>query len=103
MNVALVDFLNAVRWFFVRDSDWSFERKAFQIGNKKSGQGFEARVDGLLRRVSDNNILAIVEVKPCVRLNQATNIRMQESAQMAAWISDFPDNCINPDSDGNFM
>ena len=102
MNVALVLSLNAVTVHFVPNADWSFERKAFQIGNKKSGMGFEARVDGFLSRLSDDQVMAILEVKPCVWVRQSTNIRMQESAQMPAWISHFPDNCTSPDSNGNF-
>jgi hypothetical protein len=102
VNVALVSFLNAVTIHFVPEADWSFERKAFQLGNKKNGKGYEARVDGFLCRLPDQQVMAILEVKPCVRVGQSGNIRMQESGQMAAWICQFPDNCTSPDSNGNF-
>jgi hypothetical protein len=67
VNVALVLLLNAATMHFVPNADWTFHRRAFQIGNKKSGKGFEARVDGFLRRLSDDKVMAILEVKPCVR------------------------------------
>jgi hypothetical protein len=102
VNVALVLLLNAVTMHFVPNADWTFHRKAFQIGDKKSGKGFEAKVDGFLRRLSDDKVMAILEVKPCVRGRQPVRIRMQESAQMAAWISHCPDDCTTPDSNGNF-
>jgi hypothetical protein len=102
VNVALVLLLNAVTIHFILNADWTFHRKAFQIGNKKSGKGFEARVDGLLRRLSDDKVVAILEVKPCVRRKQSASIRMQESAQMAAWINHFRDNCTTRESNGNF-
>ncbi|KIX02801.1 uncharacterized protein Z518_08744 [Rhinocladiella mackenziei CBS 650.93] len=102
VNVALVHFLNAVTMHFVPMADWSFERKSFQLGNKKNGKGYEARVDGFLGRLSDQQVMAILEVKPCARFRQRSNIRMQESGQMAAWICQFPDHCTSPDSNGNF-
>jgi hypothetical protein len=102
VNVALALLLNAVTMHFVPNTDWTFHRRAFQIGNKKSGKGFEARVDGYLRRLSDDKVMAILEVKPCVRKKQLAGIRMQESAQMAAWISHFRDDCNARDSNGNF-
>lgn len=56
---------------------------------------YEARVDGFLRRHGGNDeIMAIVEVKPCARASPGqTTIRMQEGAQMAAWISQHPPRC----------
>jgi len=102
VNAALVQFLSTVTMHFVPNAHWTHKRKAFQIGNKKDDNGFEARVDGFLRRRSDDTVLSIIEVKPCVRLRQRPNIRMQESAQMAAWIASFPDNCTGQDSNGNF-
>lgn len=74
VNIALVCFLNAVTMHFISNADWTFERKAFQIGNI-----FEARVDGF-RHLPDDKILAILEANPCVRTRQSTNIRIQESA-----------------------
>ncbi|KIX04749.1 uncharacterized protein Z518_05619 [Rhinocladiella mackenziei CBS 650.93] len=91
VNSALVDFLEALTIRHVENASWNIERKAFELGDKKD-EGYEARVDGLLRRQSDGRVLAILEVKPCVRCHHQVDIRMQESAQMAAWISSYPDN-----------
>jgi len=91
VNRALVYFLEAVTMRHVENADWDIERMAFKLADKKD-KGYEARVDGLLRRPSDGRVLAILEVKPCVRLHRKVDIRMQESAQMAAWISSDPDN-----------
>src|SRR5262249_45241365 len=94
VNAALVLFLKAVTMHFVGDVYWTFHRKAFRIGNggKKNKPGYEARVDGYLCRCSDNKVMAILETKPCVRQSHDHKILMQESAQMAAWISQFPEN-----------
>ena len=94
VNSALVDFLNAVIIHFVRKADWTLHRKIFRIGksDKNNKEGFEARVDGFLRRRSDDKVMAIVETKACMREEKEVDIQMQETAQMAAWISTFPEN-----------
>ena len=94
VNSALVLFLNAVVIHFVRKADWTLHRKAFRIGksDKKAKEGFEARVDGFLRRRCDDEVMAIVETKACVREEKELDIQMQEAAQMAAWISTSPEN-----------
>jgi hypothetical protein len=83
VNVALVLLLNAVTMHFVPNADWTFHRRAFQIGNKKSGKGFEARVDGFLRRLSDDKVMAILEVKPCVR--GKNNVRVSGCRNLPRW------------------
>jgi len=56
---------------------------------------FEARVDGVLRTHQGLEIKAIAEVKPYLRRQGRYEIRMQEAAQMAAWI------CTNPPANLN--
>jgi hypothetical protein len=91
VNTALVNFLNAITIHHVRTVEWTLHRKSFRIG-ERGGQGFEARVDGTLRRRGgEKEILAIVEVKSARRANFLSVIRMQEAAQMAAWISSCPE------------
>lgn len=90
VNTALVSFLNAVTMHHVRTVEWSLHRKSFRIG-ERGGRGFEARVDGTLRRRGgEKEVLAIVEVKSANRSKYLNAIRMQEAAQMAAWISSYP-------------
>jgi hypothetical protein len=85
-NSALVLFLKAVTVHFVGDANWSVQRKAFHIADKGE-KIFEARVDGVLFRRRDHQIMAILEVKPCVRGKKEADIQRQEAAQMAAWTS----------------
>jgi hypothetical protein len=86
VNSALLLFLKAVTVHFVGEANWSVQRKAFHVANK-GDKIFEARVDGVLLRRSDHQIMAILEVKPCIRGKKEADIQRQESAQMAAWIS----------------
>jgi hypothetical protein len=86
VNMALILFLKAATVHFVGNSEWSIQRKAFIIGDK-GDKGFEARVDGVLFRNTDDAIMAILEVKPFVRGKKEAAIQRQEAAQMAAWIS----------------
>ena len=92
VNAALVDFLKALTMHFQIPMEWSFRRRAFFCNDTK-GRGFEARVDGCLRQINSDIPLAIVKVKSCIRENHIEAIRMQEGAQMAAWISSYPDFC----------
>ncbi|KAI1276910.1 hypothetical protein F5Y07DRAFT_408121 [Xylaria sp. FL0933] len=67
---------------------WAPERKSFTLAADYK-RGYEARVDGIFRtRAGD--VKAIVEVKACVRGSKSAEIRMQETAQMAAWICSDP-------------
>ncbi|KAI1345358.1 hypothetical protein F5Y01DRAFT_309122 [Xylaria sp. FL0043] len=80
VNTALI-FLQA---------DWTLHRRAFVVRDKDAQKTYEARVDGYLRRRKDDQPLVILEVKPYKRAGKEFDIRMQESAQMAAWISQHP-------------
>jgi hypothetical protein len=86
VNSALVLFLKAVTVHFVGDANWSVQRKAFHVADKGEKM-FEARVDGVLLRRCDQQIMAILEVKPFIRGKKEAAIQRQEAAQMAAWIS----------------
>ena len=72
---------------------WSCERAAFTVRNGEGDKVYEARVDGVLRHRISDKILGIIEVKPFQRTStpsSAKAIRMQEGAQIAAWISQEP-------------
>ena len=56
---------------------------------------FDARVDGVLRKKRGNEVKAIVEVKPYLPTPNIEAIRMQEAAQMAAWICNYPPDNVN--------
>lgn len=95
INTALVLFLNALTLHCPKVSDhWSLYRKPFTYRDARGAKVYEARVDGLLR--SEDKIPKIlVEVKPCHRCAGSkqgkkgppkAKIRMQETAQMVAWI-----------------
>jgi hypothetical protein len=45
------------------------------------------RVDGILLHRDDRRTMAILEVKPFIRVKKEAAIQRQEAAQMAAWIS----------------
>lgn len=89
VNTALVIFLRALTMHFKVQAHWSLKRQRFVFG-EKGDKVFEARVDGCLRS-SRNQVKAIIEVKPFLRETDPSAIRMQESAQMAAWICNYPD------------
>jgi hypothetical protein len=72
--------------------DWSLHRRAFIARNASGGKTYEARVDGVLQTRNNNKPVAILEVKPFTRDygDKMRDIRIQEGAQMAAWISQHP-------------
>ncbi|KAI0098803.1 hypothetical protein GGR51DRAFT_537491 [Nemania sp. FL0031] len=90
VNTALILFLNALTIHSALRADWTLHRRAFISRNRNGEKTYEARVDGLLRRRQDDKPLAILEVKPFTRRKKRLEIMMQESAQMAAWISQHP-------------
>jgi len=94
VNTALITFLIAVTLHCPKiKADWSMSRMAFTVSNEAQGSEkiFEARVDGVLRMRKGREVKAIAEVKPYLRhLEKYNDVRMQEAAQMAAWI------CTNP-------
>ena len=95
VNTALLLFLIAVT---IHDPEvkgyWSLSRQQFRVSNQTSGprakKVYEAWVDGVLRKRGSNEVKAIVEVKPYLRVPNIVAIRMQEAAQMAAWMCTSP-------------
>ncbi|KAI1422363.1 hypothetical protein F5Y12DRAFT_624094 [Xylaria sp. FL1777] len=91
VNTALIDYLNSLAIPCKElTADWKLHRLSLIARNSNREKTYEARVDGYLERRSDRKPLVILEVKPCRRFNNEDPIRMQESAQMAAWISQYP-------------
>ncbi|KXG51572.1 uncharacterized protein PGRI_089650 [Penicillium griseofulvum] len=95
VNTALLLYLQALLINICEiGADWTPERRALVVKKKDGQKVYEARVDGFLRYQHDENspIMAIVEVKPSIREQtlETDAIRMQEGAQMAAWISQHP-------------
>ena len=90
VNGALIDFLNAI---IPRASGlvWSDYRHPFNFIINNGLQGFQARVDGVMRAWGRREVLAIAEVKPFSRYKNRSRIRMQESAQMSSWICEYPE------------
>ncbi|EGX88238.1 hypothetical protein CCM_08281 [Cordyceps militaris CM01] len=69
---------------------WSPYRCPFSV--RDAGvEIYQARVDGVFRPQHDRPGNMIVEVKPHSRHVNQMDVSMQESAQMAAWIADYPD------------
>jgi len=104
VNTALILFLKASTMHIVTSAEWTLHRKGSRVGSKNDNdeKGYEARVDGYLRRRSDNEILVILETKSSVRKKWLFDFEMQEAAQIAAWISNFPESCATAqDSKGN--
>lgn len=88
VNTALVLLLNSVTMFHPGISaDWTMHRRIFHLSDV-----MEARTDGYLRHEIRDAPLAILEVKAAQRVgSKVKRIRMQEGAQMAAWIGDQPE------------
>lgn len=61
----------------------------------------EARTDGYLEDRRLGNVRALIEVKPALREKKPQKIRMQESAQMVAWILNDPQ--ISGSSPGQYV
>ncbi|RSL86763.1 hypothetical protein CEP52_015740 [Fusarium oligoseptatum] len=91
VNTALVSFLNALTLHSSAEGEWSLYRMPFVVRSADRSKVFEARVDGVFRN-SSSGTGAIIEVKPMPRHHKVTikKIRMQETAQMAAWIAAEP-------------
>ncbi|EGX88300.1 hypothetical protein CCM_08343 [Cordyceps militaris CM01] len=92
VNTALILLLNVLTLTFNEaQGKWSLYRQPFCVRDRNAEKVFEARVDGTYTVGGDN--VSIVEVKPynrndSIKVNSA--VSMQETAQMAAWISQFP-------------
>ncbi|KAK2801625.1 hypothetical protein FQN50_007686 [Emmonsiellopsis sp. PD_5] len=86
VNTGLVCFASVVTYSINGvKAHWSQERKGYKVGEKKGTKLYEARTDGHLFLPNDGNSKVIVEVKPMMR-EESARVRMQETAQMAAWI-----------------
>ena len=92
VNMALLAWLDSLTIHLASlKTEWSPERLAFVVKDNRQLKVYEARVDGYLRhRDHSHDVLAIIEVKPFARFMSRDAIRMQEGAQMAAWISQQP-------------
>ncbi|KAK2768687.1 hypothetical protein FQN54_000543 [Arachnomyces sp. PD_36] len=95
VNTALLLFLRAISIHKLRSPNWTLHRRIFQA-LFPSGK-LEARTDGYLELISNgvSKAKAIVEVKPYIREGNE-QVRMQESAQMVAWIFKEPDTTPTP-------
>jgi hypothetical protein len=95
VNAALLLFLQAVSIHKLRNPHWTLHRRIFKVEFPKGK--LEARTDGFLdlNIGGESQVKAIVEVKPFVR-QKNVQVRMQESAQMVAWIASEPDATIEP-------
>ncbi len=90
VNTALYLFLNATIMHHAKvRAYWTMHRIGFQIHTY-----FEARTDGYLEGLGSYRVCAILEVKRYRRASNANAVRMQETAQMAAWIADRPQDCF---------
>jgi len=88
VNTALIEYLNALVIHFTElKANWTLHRLPLVARDRQRVKTYEARVDGYLKRRQDGKPLAIIEVKPFRRGRKWQAIRMQESAQMAAWIN----------------
>ncbi|CAG9942422.1 unnamed protein product [Clonostachys rosea f. rosea IK726] len=94
VNTALLLFLQSLTVHYAElDFTWSLKRYAFVLQDNNDQKVYEAQVDGLLRDNRTNEPKIIVEVKPFIRKAIPAvyaKIRMQETAQMAAWIAMHP-------------
>lgn len=94
INTALVIYLNATTEHFNLPQHWTMHRKKFVAPAVKNGteeKGYEARTDGYLSDEKGARVRALIEVKSAPRNRKVLSIFMQESAQMAAWILEHPD------------
>ncbi|KAI0429810.1 hypothetical protein F5Y09DRAFT_309437 [Xylaria sp. FL1042] len=90
VNTALIEYLNALAIHCTQlKANWTLHRIPLIAHDRQRVKTYEARVDGYLKRRRDEKPLAIIEVKPFARSQKKQAIRMQESAQMAAWINQY--------------
>jgi hypothetical protein len=90
VNTALYLFLNAIVMHYAKvRAYWTMHRIGFQMHTY-----FEARTNGYLEALRSYRVCAILEVKRYRRASNANAVRMQETAQMAAWIAEGPQDCF---------
>lgn len=104
VNEALLRLLEGISLYDASSSvEWSSGRKTFSVQQGDAALGEEvvkvmtAATDGSLQRIpgpgvhpEDTTTYAILEAKPFRRIKHQVDIRMQEGAEMAAWISSQP-------------
>ncbi|KAJ0425229.1 hypothetical protein BJY00DRAFT_308557 [Aspergillus carlsbadensis] len=93
VNTALVLFLNALTMYQNLKVSWTMHR--IPLRASFNPHSFVARTDGYLSD-EEGNPLVLIEVKPVTRNTKLTPIRMQESAQMVAWIKAYEDGAHAP-------
>ncbi|KAH8821811.1 hypothetical protein F5884DRAFT_746101 [Xylogone sp. PMI_703] len=84
VTLFLITLLTALSIHFDIFKFWTPHRKAFVVSFLNSL--FEARVDGYLEDDTTGEALAIIEVKPYVRKAEDIQVRVQEAAQIVAWL-----------------
>ena len=88
VNACLVDLLIPIASILGYRGRVRFDRESFQVLKRDATDGkalFEACVDGLIMNQDGKTIQAFMEVKRELR-GLKTNVRMQEGAQMAAFV-----------------
>jgi hypothetical protein len=93
VNTALVHLLNALAMYQNLNVSWTIHR--IPLRAIFDPYSFEARTDGYLSD-GQGNPLVLIEVKPVRREDKLAPIRMQESAQMVAWIKAYEDGVQDP-------
>ncbi|RAL03730.1 uncharacterized protein BO80DRAFT_268743 [Aspergillus ibericus CBS 121593] len=93
VNAALISFVNALTLHSDICVVWSFHRIPLKADFNPAS--YEARTDGYLEIPSTTDewkrIRALVEVKAASRRKNGPTIRMQEAAQVVAWLKSRPD------------
>lgn len=84
VNAALVSFLKAITAHFNLSSDWTMHQKPLKA--KFANTQYEARSDGYLKGIYENDVRGLIEAKPFFRGRDLLDIRIQESAQNVAWL-----------------
>ena len=96
VNSALILFLQSLSLHYPSvPGEWSLYRQAFTLTDPSNSDSkvYEARVDGVFRDATSGLPKMIVEVKPYLRrstLGVYDKIRIQEGAQIAAWVGTHP-------------
>jgi len=105
VNTALILFLNALTAFYGglnKDTSnpvgWTEKRLQLKF-DCSGGLSWVAVTDGFLAKGDQTK--AIVEVKPFTRSRALDQVQRQESAQMAAWIQECPDDGLPIPGQGN--
>ncbi|KAJ9273466.1 hypothetical protein DTO212C5_540 [Paecilomyces variotii] len=96
VNASIISYLQALSMVATPISgEWSANRIPLEA-DFGSGRKFTAVTDGQLQEVTTKHILALVECKRDERLRHSPQVEFQETAQMVAWIREFPDAAPRP-------